>query len=101
MTMKIRTAIAFLLLASGTGGAHDAPSGWSYPYSCCSNDDCREIEDVRVLEGPNGFTVPSGEVVPYLDPRVMDSPDGKFHWCTVAGENTGRTICLFAPPRGA
>ncbi|MFC3071507.1 hypothetical protein [Shinella pollutisoli] len=80
--------------------AHDAPSGWSYPFACCSNDDCRPVAETAVGEGPAGYVVrATGEVVPYADPRVRASPDGDFHWCSVAGEATSRTICLFVPPR--
>jgi hypothetical protein len=86
--------------------AHDAlptatkPLGWSYPFSCCSGYDCREILNSKVRETGYGYQVPSGELVPYSDQRIKDSPDGEFHWCTVAGAEDGRTICLFAPPRG-
>lgn len=34
------------------------------------------------------------------DARIKRSPDGKFHWCSVAGADDSRTICLFVPPRG-
>lgn len=73
--------------------AHEAPKGWTYPMACCSNQDCREVDDVA--ETTRGYRVPSGEVIPYSDTRVMDSPDGEYHWCA----NHNRTLCLFAPPR--
>lgn len=80
--------------------AHDAPSGWSYPYSCCTNHDCRPVSSAAVGEGPKGYTIhATGEVVPYQDTRVRHSPDGDFHWCSVAGKDDTRTICLFVPPR--
>ncbi|PSM18526.1 hypothetical protein [Nitratireductor sp. StC3] len=72
--------------------AHD----W-YPFACCSNFDCRAVGAVK--ERPEGYVVPSGEVVPMTDKRVRHSPDGLFHWCTVAGKDDGKTICLFVPPR--
>ncbi len=84
---------------------HDAPSGWAYPVECCSNLDCREVADADVREGPDGYVIPAtGEVVPYGDARVKDSPDGRFHWCAL-GDGLSRpretsTICLFVPPRG-
>lgn len=89
----------FLILMGQPAKAHDAPSGWSYPFACCSNQDCRALPEGAVKEGPMAYTVPSGEEIDYRDERVRVSPDGLWHWCTVAGENTGRTICLFAPPR--
>lgn len=80
--------------------AHDAPSGWSYPYSCCSMQDCRPVATKAISERPEGFVINvTGEVVPYRDARVRPSPDGEFHWCSVAGEAHSRTICLFVPPR--
>lgn len=86
---------------------HDAlptprqPEGWSYPFACCSGYDCRRVAVRDVREGPDGYViVGTGEVIAYGDPRLKDSPDGEFHWCSVAGANDGRTICLFAPPRG-
>lgn len=94
-----------LLLLARPADAHDAlptaaqPEGWSYPYSCCSGMDCRAVADKAVSERPDGYHVPSGEVVPMTDVRVKESPDGAFHWCTVAGTDEGRTICLFVPPR--
>ncbi|WP_338040697.1 hypothetical protein [Nitratireductor luteus] len=80
--------------------AHEATSGWAYPYACCSNRDCREIPQSAVLERPEGYVLKTtGEVVAYSDRRVRQSPDGVFHLCTVAGMETSRTICLFVPPR--
>lgn len=96
---------AFLIALVREADAHDAPQsfarpqGWSYPFSCCSGVDCRPVSASRIREGGDGYTVPSGEIVPLGDPRLKDSPDGEFHWCSVAGADDGRTICLFVPPR--
>jgi hypothetical protein len=80
---------------------HDAPTGWKYPLNCCSNNDCREVADKAVGEVPDGYLIrTTGELLHYGDKRLKDSPDGEFHWCSAAGSNTGRTICLFVPPRG-
>lgn len=90
---------AWSVLATGAH-AHDAPSGWSYPFSCCSGYDCRPVETKAVSERPEGYVINgTGEVVGYRDTRVRHSPDGLFHWCSVAGKEDGRTICLFVPPR--
>ena len=85
--------------------AHDAkptsamPQGWSYPYSCCSGIDCREVSAKAISERPEGYVIKgTGEVVAYSDTRIKDSPDGEYHWCSVAGANDSRTICLFVPP---
>jgi hypothetical protein len=92
----------FLLIAVATPvDAHDAPSGWSYPFSCCSNFDCRQVESKAISERPEGYVIKNtGEVVSYADHRVKNSPDGEYHWCSVAGQQNSRTICLFVPPKG-
>jgi hypothetical protein len=86
--------------------AHDAiptaaqPLGWMYPMECCSNYDCRRAAGKgEVVETKHGYNVPSGEVIDFADKRIKNSPDGEFHWCTVAGLGQ-QTLCLFAPPRG-
>jgi len=81
--------------------AHDAPLGWKYPLSCCSNKDCRQAADREVRETAAGYLlVTTGEVIPYGDHRVKDSPDGLFHACQQNGDfDKGRVLCLFAPPR--
>lgn len=87
--------------------AHEAlptaakPLGWSYPYSCCSGIDCRQVSNKAISERPEGYVInTTGEVVAYSDSRVKNSPDGVYHWCSVAGDNDGKTICLFVPPKG-
>jgi hypothetical protein len=80
-------------------GAHEAPTGWRYPYSCCSGYDCREVSSKVIGEGPEGYVIEgTGEVVSYSDARLKNSPDGEYHWCSVAGADDTRTICLFVPP---
>lgn len=88
------------LLAVSPVAAHEAPKGWTYPFACCSDYDCRAVPVRSVREGPEGYVIDvTGEVLSYGDKRVRNSPDGDFHWCSVAGKNDGRTICLFVPPR--
>lgn len=84
---------------------HDAPTGWSYPTSCCSGYDCRQVNGagsaVRIEERPEGYVVSTtGEIIPMLDRKVKPSPDGEFHWCSKGGRDDSATICLFVPPRG-
>lgn len=99
--------LVFLFLRTGEAGAHEAPMsvkqplGWSYPFSCCSLTDCRPVPDSAIAETPEGYVIRrTGEVIPYNDTRVKDSPDGSLHWCSVAGADDSRTICLFRAPRG-
>lgn len=81
--------------------AHEAPTGWQYPYECCSNQDCKPASHVEVRETRGGYlVVATGEVVPLMDRRVKDSPDGDFHICQVAGDfEHGKVLCLFRPPQ--
>ena len=91
-------AIAVTLFI-GKAWPHDAPSGWSYPYACCSGIDCRPVSSAWVKSTPRGWQLPTGETVGYRDSRIKPSPDGEFHWCSTAGSDQGRTICLFVPPQ--
>lgn len=102
-------AVAFIMfvLCGGFAHAHDAkptaelPHGWSYPFACCANYDCRQATG-EVQEKPDGYHTPTGEVVPYGDKRIKDSPDGEFHWCAhQSGLDAGKAICLFVPGRGS
>lgn len=82
--------------------AHQAPSGWFYPYICCSNMDCREVPPGFIRETPMGFQISTtGELIPYNDKKVHNSPDGKWHWCSRSGQDTTPTICIFAPFGGS
>lgn len=101
--MKILLALLALAVPAT---AHDAmptaaaPKGWSYPYACCSGYDCREVPADWVKESKAGFDIViTGEIVGYQDKRLRESPDGEYHWCSVAGKNDGKTICLFVPSR--
>lgn len=108
-------ALGAIIVWCAEANAHDAmptaskPQGWSYPFSCCSGYDCREVgttrkgagtEGIVIAEKPEGYVISTThEVINYGDTRLKDSPDGQFHWCSVAGSVVGRTICLFVPPR--
>lgn len=93
------------------GGSVGSPpdpqkKGWSYPWACCSNQDCRRLETGEIEETPKGYLiVKTGEVISYGDKRVKDVPpgtgDNDYHWCAhQAGADAGHTICLFVPPKG-
>jgi len=101
----MRTLLVLCLLAA-PAAAHDAlptaakPQGWTYPFACCSGVDCREVPADWIEEGPSSLRiVPTGEKIEYSDTRLRESPDGEYHWCSVAGKNDSKTICLFLPPR--
>lgn len=96
--------------------AHEAPSGWRYPLSCCSGYDCRVVDEpgtppedihhsVQVLRVDGGYQISTtGEIIhEILDGKrneaIKVSPDGEVHWCSVAGKDDGKTICLFRSAR--
>lgn len=89
------TAWLFGMLASIPAQAHHAPSGWQYPWSCCSNQDCRpvpcdtleDIGDGKVLDNENGQT--------YQKDQVFSSGDSHCHLCTELGKVDGKPICAF------
>ena len=108
LSLKKHSLFACAALAAMSGslfasaaGAHEAPTGWKYPWSCCSNLDCKSVQSSAVKERPEGYVIQStGEVVAYNDKRVRNSPDGEYHWCAhQAGLDAGQTICLFVPPK--
>ena len=48
---------------------------------------------ITVAEIPEGYRISStGEVVGYGDARLKDSPDGEFHWCSVAGADDNDVV---------
>ena len=101
-SLKVGGVFAVFLISSCiAASAHDAPTGWAYPNSCCSGIDCRPVSKAQISERPDGFVINStGEIIASGDTRLKDSPDCEYHWCSVAGEEQSRTICLFVPPRG-
>ena len=91
-------AVALGLTGASAARAHDAPTGWQYPWSCCSGHDCRPVATKAISTAKSGYVIRNtGEVVPYSDTRIQSSPDGEYHWCSVAGADDGMTICLFVP----
>lgn len=96
--------LAGLVLIGLHGAAypHQAPTGWEYPFACCANFDCKQVQSSEVIEGASGYEIrKTHELIPMTDPKVKMSPDGRFHLCSVGGLDDSRTICLFVPGRGA
>lgn len=93
--------LAVSLLTFDVGAkAHEAKSGWRYPFACCSDRDCREVPVEAVKESKAGYVIKTtGEVISYGDKRIRPSPDGVFHWCSISGKSNTKTICLFVPPK--
>jgi hypothetical protein len=89
------TAWLFGMLAHIPAQAHPSPSGWQYPWSCCSNQDCRPVEcdtleeigDGKVQDTENGQT--------YAKDQVFSSGDHHCHVCTELGKTDGKPLCAF------
>ncbi len=79
------------LVWAAAAAAHD----W-YPAYCCSGQDCYEISaDELVMVDGGYFVKATGEFYPRAG--LQESPDGKFHRCSVGGRREALTLCLFAP----
>lgn len=89
----------FLWLITPAADAHEAPTGWAYDATCCSNRDCRQASHDEVNEGPDGYTY-RGQFVAYGDRRIRQSGDEFYHVCTIAGKPDGRVLCIYEPLRG-
>jgi len=63
-----------------------------YDPVCCDNRDCQEYTGT-VVEGPTGYTLENGMVIPYASAKV--SQDENFHICIYHGQYR----CFYAPPR--
>lgn len=105
MAIVWRTALvvaAFLMLVYVLAKPALAHS-W-YSYECCNDRDCRPIPFDAVTVTPNGYRVPSGDVIPFSSTKIKPTPaedvEQRFHWCSVAGSDTGHTLCLYVPQGG-
>lgn len=99
------------LWGCGMAPAHEAPSGWQYPSSCCSDQDCYRIDEseVRPAQGGGYRLVRTGEVfrepgapgVTPSDRTFRWSGDGEFHRCSPEGKPADATsLCLLVPRPG-
>lgn len=75
-----------------------------YDPICCSDKDCGPVKATDFRPVPGGWMwVPTGEIIPYNDSRVRESPDGQFHRCAHKGPNDNDTkysYCIYIPPMG-
>jgi len=109
--MRVLATITIaIMLAAGTTHtrAHQAPTGWDYPFECCSEADCAPIDASAVREIRTGFVVtiapgrhpmwpterrePLVLEIPHQNTR--QSPDGFWHLCI---NDAGELLCFFAP----
>ncbi|WP_332685422.1 hypothetical protein [Bosea sp. (in: a-proteobacteria)] len=109
--MRVLASITIaVMLAAGARvtRAHQAPSGWEYPFACCSGADCARIDPGEVRLGKTGFvvTIAPGRhpmwpterrellilQIPHDKARL--SPDGLWHLCI---NDAGELLCFFSP----
>jgi hypothetical protein len=105
--LALAGAAALVAAMAVKGWAHQAPTGWAYPFECCAGIDCAEIPANAVKETPDGYRVtlspgehpmvkaPFAAVVPYASAR--SAPDGAYHICLSAQL---KVLCFFAGSRG-
>lgn len=112
--MRLFWLSLLLIVAAGREPvrAHEAMSGWSYPFECCSGVDCAEIDAEAVREAPDGYVVtvrpgthpmwradrPAPLVVRIPYREAKSSPDGRWHLCINA---QGELLCFFAALGGS
>jgi hypothetical protein len=98
MILRALLSLPVLLLLAPSVGAHDAPSGWSYPRSCCSDRDCYPLFGPALEADADGYHIKAtGEVIPFTSRRIKPSGDGLYHRCSWGGDVNASTICLFVP----
>ena len=85
---------AFVFLAA-IAAAHQAPSGWQYPPSCCNQNDCAPVIAMQQqADGSLHVSTKHGSAVFPADFRRQESPDGQAHACF-----TPQVLyCLFLGP---
>ena len=108
----VASFVLYLVFVISQAHAHQAISGWTYPTSCCSNNDCQQIPEsaVEITSGGYIVTLSPGQhkqikkktwtfTIPMNKARTP--PDGYYHIC-LGGEildaETPRVICFYAPP---
>lgn len=97
MVARLGAGLLALVLAV-PAVAHEAASGWAYPPSCCSGQDCYQITADDLGADQGGYHVKAtGETIPYTDRKVKPSGDGFYHRCSWMGSRDAATICLFVP----
>ncbi len=79
---------------------HYAPSGWEYPWFCCSGHDCHVIDCNKLTPTEDGWKYPDPLGFLTFNKEVRSSPDGECHGCWVFDKDSvhapvGR--CLFMP----
>ena len=93
-----------LVATTVTGWAHDAPTGFRYPESCCSPDHlarvCRQVRCNEISEKDNGSF--EWQSLLFGNGQVHDSPDANCHACAEEHEGVpSHGYCLLLPNNNA
>ena len=85
-----------------------------YDHSCCGGRDCSPIPGSSLNETADGYAIhlergdhplvkgPLLLFIPYGDPRILGSPDGRYHGCVVLSSDGRQSfLCFYVPGAGA
>ena len=106
---------AILILTTAKTRAHDAASGFQYPFQCCGGYDCSEIPSAFVKIDGEGYaiTIPPGGHPQWSKDRTSDftahfkfddapaSPDGAYHLCILGYADPPRASCFWHAEAGS
>lgn len=102
--------VAFLTLLVN---AHEAPSGFHYPFNCCSERDCGPVKQWIQGQNPGQVTIVTDHgravITQHQIGRARQAPDGQAHACIVTEwqpdgsksgyvRETGDGVCLWLGP---
>lgn len=77
--------------------AHDAPSGWAYPATCCGGQDCAPVACDTIDETATGAR---WDGVDFVKHNILPSGDHSCHACVTHYDDAGGAThrvgrCLF------
>ncbi|MGE0290517.1 MAG: hypothetical protein AB7I42_29530 [Bradyrhizobium sp.] len=112
ITITFLSALVVLagLVILARAQAHDAPSGWAYPNSCCGGSDCAPLRAGDLEFTSQGWKVKlTGEVIPLAaaqpsgdrqNHRCRTEPDDPRSETRCQSENGAKVCCLFIADPG-
>lgn len=101
--------MAIILMASVIATAHEAPTGWKYDQSCCSDQDCGIVKDVKYNDDGTmevTGTVEGKDYTVHVDLaemhqnsawKIKPSKDEYMHICIYVKAVPPTPICIYLP----
>lgn len=96
----MKTLIAYTLIAifaATTALGHS----W-YPWECCSETDCKPLDQTQIKFSDEGWLLPNGQFI--AKGKERQSKDCSFHWCRYNEDPKTKVIqpqdkppCFFVP----